>query len=281
MRKFFAKLAIPAIVAVISILGTLLTQQYLQVKAKPNLRKDILRTDLSGLTPDIRKQIGLVPINYTLQNISRSTAQNVSVFVKADSLLTIQDLKFSQESEDHQVGMADPHAFKINAPSIRPNGLLSFQILTTASNNLTFSELSDNANFITTKGSEATQSTGNSYFGWAVVLFVVLLWLPIIGILVYVFWQAGKVWRNLETSETPPEIKTKLIVLLIALYIYDSLIIGSTSILQAWLPLPRIRFDELISIFLLYLLITRYRLVEQWIKVMIEKHRKRNDNPPA
>jgi hypothetical protein len=274
MKTFFKKLSVPSVVALLTIIGTLLAQQFLLSKEKPNLKREIIRTDLSGLSPDVKKQIALVPINYSLQNTSRSAAQNVSVFVKSDSLLTIADLKFTQESEDHQISMPDPHELKVNAPSIRPNGILSFQILTTANNNMNFSELADNANIITSKGAVAGQNGNTTLLAWGVVGFVVLIWLPIISILIYLFWQVGKIWRNLETSVTPPEIRNKLIILLVALYIYDDLVIGSTSILQAWLPLPRIRFGELISVFLLYLIITRYRLIEEWIKVTIEKHKR-------
>src|SRR5208282_528479 len=161
MKTFLKQLSVPSVVALISIIGTLSAQQFLLSKAKPNLKREIIRTDLSGLSSDVKKQIALVPINYPLQNISRSAAQNVSVFVKSDSPLTIADLKFTQESEDHQISTPDPHELKVNAPSIRPNGILSFQILTTPNNNMNFSELADNAIIITSKGVAAGQN-GNT-----------------------------------------------------------------------------------------------------------------------
>jgi hypothetical protein len=270
MKTFFKKLSIPAIVAVFSIVGTLLSQQFLLAKAKPSLKREIVRTDLSGLSPEVKKQIGLVPINYSVQNISRSTAQNVSIFAKSDSALAIADLKFSQESEDHQISAPDPRELKITAASIRPNGVVSFQILTSASNTINFSELSDNADIITSKA-EAEKQTGNkSFLAWGIGTFFVLIYLPVVSGLIYLFWQIGKSWRNLETSTTPAEIRTKLIVVLVALYIYNDLIIGSTAVLQAWLPLPRINFEELTSMFILYLVATRYKLVEEWLKIKIE-----------
>jgi hypothetical protein len=81
-------------------------------------------------------------------------------------------------------------------------------------------------------------------------------------------------WLNIETALAPPEIKKQLIYLLIGLYIYDNLVLGGFGVLQGWIPLPRIQFNELISMFLLYLLITRYKLIESLITTWIEKNRK-------
>ena len=68
----------------------------------------------------------------------------------------------------------------------------------------------------------------------------------------------------METGVASPEIKKQLIVLIIAIYIYG-LLLGSLGPLGVWIPAPRISFDELISAFIFYLLVTRYKLIENWI----------------
>ena len=278
MKAFIKKLSVPVVVAVISCIlsvsGTLGTQQYILLQSKPNLKKDVVKPDLSGLSPEVKKQITLIPINYSLQNISRSAAQNITIFVRSDTVLNIPDLKFSQESEDYQVSMPDPHELKITAPSIRPNGLLSVQILTPADNSITFSELSDNATIVTSKNAQPSQNGKNALLVWLVVGFGILIWLPILCILIYLFVQIGKYWRTMESDAIQPEIRNRIIILLIAFYIYDDIVIGSTGMFQAWLPLPRINFAELTSIFVFYLIVTRYKLLEEWLKVSIQRQRK-------
>ena len=187
------------------------------------------------------------------------------------------DLNFSRESEDHQLSLPDPHEFKVNVPTIRPGGLVGFQIMTTASNNITFTQLADNAQIVTSRGAEA-QKQKYTLLEIGIVAAVVFFWLPVIAILVRVFWQAGKSWQAIETYTSQPDIRIRLIVLIIILYIYKNVILGSVGIFQAWLPLPRISFDELIRTFLLYLLVTRYRLIEDWISAGITKKRGKQMN---
>ena len=135
---FQKKLLAPSLVALFSIVGTCLVQQWILTKAQPVLKKDIIQTDLSGLSPEVRKQITLLPINYFLQNNSHAPAQHVTITIKSDNLISASDLKFSQDSEDHQLIYADPHEFKVNIPTIRPGGTVGFQIIAPPNNNITF-----------------------------------------------------------------------------------------------------------------------------------------------
>ena len=73
---------------------TCLIQQWILTKAQPVLKKDVIQTDLSGLSPEIKKQITLAPINYSLQNNSHALAQNVTITIRSDNLISATDLKF-------------------------------------------------------------------------------------------------------------------------------------------------------------------------------------------
>jgi hypothetical protein len=187
MKTFLKKLSVPLFVAIFSVLATLGIQQYVLLKATPNLEKQVIQPDLAGLSPEIKKQISLVAVNYTLQNISHSAAKNVSVFIKSDSQIDISTLKFSQDSEVHQVGLSDPHEIKIDVPSIRPNGAVSFQLLIPAGNNVNFSELSDSAVIVQTKGNGTQKALGNNALGVGIVVFATIIWLPVVGTLIYSF----------------------------------------------------------------------------------------------
>jgi hypothetical protein len=267
------KLLVPILISLFSIVGAYVVQQIVLAREKPVLKKDVIRTDLAGLSPEIRQQITLLPINYSLQNNSHAPAKNVTIFIKSDSLVSIPDLKFSQESEDHQLSFPDVHEFKVNVPTIRPGGLVSFQIITTASNNIAFSELADNAQIVTPTTIEA-QKEKSTLVELGIIALAIFVWFPVLTILIYVFWKTGKSWQEIETGTNHPEFRKRLIILIVALYIYNDLILGSFGPIGMWLPLPRINFLELIYAFIFYLLVTRYKLIENWISAMIERQRK-------
>ena len=102
----------------------------------------------------------------------------------------------------------------------------------------------------------------------AVILFV---WLPVLSILIYVFWKTGKSWQKVEANTEHPNFRNRLIILIIALYIYNNLIIGSLGPIGLYLPLPRIKYEEMTAAFVFYLFVTRYKLVENLIVSWIEK----------
>jgi len=276
---FQKKLLAPSLVALFSIVGTCLVQQWILTKAQPVLKKDIIQTDLSGLSPEVRKQITLLPINYFLQNNSHAPAQHVTITIKSDNLISASDLKFSQDSEDHQLIYADPHEFKVNIPTIRPGGTVGFQIIAPPNINITFSELSDNALFETQKGALLhAEKEQTSRMVLAIIAVVVLVWLPVLSVLIYVFVKVGRAWKETDTATEHPDFRKQLIVLIVGLYIYDDLIIGSLGMLGPWLPLPRIRFGELISAFVLYLIVTRYKLIENWLSAKIDSLKREKTN---
>lgn len=250
--------------ATLTQIGNFVVPQLVQSKGKPILLKSVTRTDLSGLPQAVRSQIGLVPITYTLQHSAGAAAQNVTISLKSDSLLQINDIKFTPESENHQFSSADLNTLKINVPTIRPGGLVSFQLLTTATNQIKISELADNAQFITGKEGADAQKQKTIYIEYVLVSIGVMIWLALLCTLIVVVVRTGKSWREIETSTAPPEIRKQLIVLIVAIYIYG-LLLGSLGPLGVWLPAPRISFNELISAFLFYLLVTRYKLIENWL----------------
>jgi hypothetical protein len=216
-----------------------------------------------------------------LQNNSRAPAANVTIFVKSDYPLSTGDLKFTQDSEDHQTIPVDLHEFKVNVPTIRPGGFEGFQLLTPASNNITFSERSDNALFETPSGIGADAAKQKAtLLEWGVGAFALLVWLPVLLILARVFWKVGKSWQEIETGTSHPEFRKRLIILIVAFYIYTDLFLGALGPFGMWLPLPRIQFQELTDAFVFYLLVTRYKLIENWILAIMEKQKANQRNEP-
>jgi hypothetical protein len=257
-------------VAIVSIFLTYAIQQLIEAKGRPVLVKEVIQTDLSSLSADVQRQILLVPVTYTLRHSAGAAAQNVTISIKTDTIVSIADLKFSSESEDHQCSSPDPHTIKVNVPIIRPGGLVNMQLLTTATNQIKFSELSSNAQFTTTKGGVEVQQKKQTFLKYTLFGVGAVIWLTVIFTIIYIILRTKKSWQEMETNTTAPEIKKPLIILIVAIYIYN-LILNSFGVLGPWLPAPRISFDDLISAFLFYLLITRYKLIEKWISAKIER----------
>ena len=257
------KIILATVTCLLTLLGNYWLTYFVQEKAKPVLVKDIYLTDLSGLPPELQKQIPLVPIKYSLQHKSGAVAQNLTVLIKSDLLLSISDLKFSVESEDHQFGMVDSQTFKINIPAIRPNGQVSFQIIVPASSKITFTELAQNAQIVFAKDLES-QKQKNSIYETCMIVAAILLWVAFIVWVSFLVWRIGKWWRDKEGAATPDEVKNKVVYLIAILFIYQ-VATGSLGPFSGFLPVPHIPFSDIISAFILYFLVTRHKLIETWL----------------
>ena len=224
----------------------------------------MLRTDLSGLPSDILRQLPLIPLNYTIKHSVGLAAENVTILIRGDSPLNIANVKFSPDSESCQSTMTDPSTIKINVPTIRPGGLLSFQLIAPASSKITFSELASNAKIVNSKDLEDQTKKSTTRIQMCIIGLGVVVWLGLVIVVGAVLWQIGKWWEKVDGGNAPPEFKHRLITAIIILFIY-SMVVNSLGPFGGFLPIPRIFFSDFTSAFILYLLVTRYKLVEAWL----------------
>ena len=75
----------------------------------------------------------------------------------------------------------------------------------------------------------------------------------------------------MESGASLPELRRRLIVVIVVLIIYN-VVLGSFGPLGGMVPAPRIPFRDLTAAFLLYLLITRYKLIEGWLTARKESN---------
>jgi hypothetical protein len=257
------KLIVAIATCVLTLVGEYVLQQVIQQKARPILTKEVYRTDLSGLPKEVQDKIPLVPIKYSLRHAAGGTVQNITVLIKTDAPLSISDVKFASESEDHDFGLIDQHTFKVRVPAIRPGGGVSFQLITPVANQITFSELADNAQILTSAELEAKNSK-RSIYEIGIITAATVLWLALIAWVITIIWQIGKWWQDKEPRANENELRKKVITLIVAVLIYG-VATGSLGPIGAWLPVPHFSFGDLLDGFVLYLLITRYRLIEAWL----------------
>lgn len=249
-------------------IGNYELQQIYQKTAKPVLLRNIVRTDLTGLPPEVQAKIPLVPITYSLQHQGAGLpALEVTISIKGEQPLSIADLQFSSDSEPHEVVTADPHTVKVNVPEIRPNGLVHFQLMTSPASRLEFSELSDNAKIIDSKDAGQNGPSSAVVKILIMVLFVGI-WGGIVGTLCTLLWKMGNWWYNMDTGEAHPKLKRRLITVVVLILMYN-IVVWSLGPVSGFLPLAHISTDDLVGAFLLYLLVTRYKLVEKWVQSSI------------
>jgi hypothetical protein len=258
------KLILVFVTALVTLVGQFELQQLLQKKLKPVLVTSVLRTDLSGLPPAILQQLPLIPLNYTIKHNYGNEADNVTILIHGDTALNIANIKFSPDSEPCQTTMPDPSVIRINVPIIRPGGLLNFQIIAPASSKIFFSELSSNAKIINAKKLEDENQKSTTRIQMCIIGLGVIVWLGLVIAVGFALWQMGKWWEKIDNGDAPPEFKHHLIVSIVVLFIYN-IVVNSFGPLGGLLPIPRISFDDFTGTFILYLLVTRYKLVEAWL----------------
>ncbi len=155
--------------------------------------------------------------------------------VKSDALLSINDLKVSPDSEAYSRGLADPHTIKINVATIRPSGLVSLQLITPVSNQVSFSELAENAQIITAKDLQA-QKQKTSRIQAIIIGLCLVIWLGLVITVCTLIWKMGKWWEGMESGASLPELRRRLIVVIVVLIIYN-VVLGSFGPLGGWCPL--------------------------------------------
>jgi len=260
------KIIIVVMSAVLALGGNYAFQIILREQAKPVLLKDVYRPDLSNLPQQIQQQVPLVPIKYSLKHNGGNVAKNLTIWIKSDSNLAIVELRFTPDSEVYQCTQSDPRSIKVDVPKIRPNGFVSFDMMTSVNNQVNFTELSEDAEVLTLKEFEARMQKTSITQVISIVGIIagIVLWVLLIYIACIVLWRTGKWWQDMESGISRPELKKRLIVFIVALLMYN-VAVSSLGPVSGFLPVPRLSFESLFYAFLLYLLITRYKLLDDWL----------------
>jgi hypothetical protein len=273
------KATIPIAVAVVTLVGQYFISRKLQERTKPILVKDVYSPDLSALPTEIQKQVPLIPIRYSLRHYSGGPAHNITVFIKSTSHIISTGIHFSEDSEAYTVADAGTNSITINVPQIRPNGYINFDFMKAVTNDITFTERSEDALILTPSAAQQQQQRNILYINLAIAVCVVA-WVTIVSLAVAFIWRLKRWWLEYE-GNSPDAIFRKRIMLFVIVIISYNVLVASLGFLAGFLPIPRISTDEIFSGVILYLLLTRYKLVVKWL----ESHTngdtvERKDEPP-
>jgi hypothetical protein len=262
------------IVSIISVLATLIGKPAIEAKFResqaPVLVKEIDKPDFSGLPNDLQKQITVLPIRYTLENKTGGTARNVTVFINSSASVTLPEVKFNAVSEPYNITQTNPNSLRIEVPAIRPAGTISFDLLAAPDSKVEFKELAAEGK-IESKESFASQEKKFTIFTIGAIAGVLILWLSLLIVAIFAFVKIGARWRQMEGTDTGIN-RNQLIGLFIIATVYN-MVVDSTGPFGAFLPLPHIYFTNLFYTFLLYLLITRYKLIEAILQNIAARNR--------
>jgi len=261
-KKLLVGASIAVIGAVIGQLIPLAANAWIKTKVKPVLVREAPNWNPSTLPLAVQKQITYVPVNYTLRHNSGLAADHVTVFVKSDLPISPADVTFTSDSEVHQLTASDPHTLRIDIPEIRPSCLVSCQIIATNTAHLEFAEVGAYADFVDAKDlpNQAKKSATKEIL---IVSGVAAFWLAGLVFAIYVFVRVGRYWK--ETDAQAQLYNRRLLIgFIIGLIIYN-LVLGSLGPIGMWIPLPRFSIEEVTSAFILFLIVTRYQLVEAWL----------------
>lgn len=267
------------IISVVSVcVGTLLAlfgkpyiEQKIQERKVPILLKKIYRTDITGLSEELQRKITVLPVKYTLEHKVGGSAKNLTIYMRSETSISPSELSFGEKFEDYITKQVDKNSIKIDIPTVRPGGIITFELLTGINNKIQFQELVEVGKI----HSEESYKVQDKQFEYLIIVGIVLfviIWGSVIIIIIYGVLKVRVYWRNMELSpdRTSGNIRGPLITLMIIIILYN-LIQNSLGAVSGFLPLPYISFGSLFYAFSLYLLITRYKLIEDVLKKIVGK----------
>jgi hypothetical protein len=255
--------AIPIAVCILTLLGQYLFNKKLQEHIAASLVKDVYTPDLSTLPAEIQKQIPLIPVRYSLRHFTGPPAHGVTIFVKSVSGVSPPDIRFTPESESHTAVQTDTNSITIDVPQIRPGGFIGFDILTAVSNKIVFSERSEDAQLFNPSDVEQRKQQTSWLQTWGIA-FLVVLWIAIVSLVIAFVWRFKKWWTEYEVTGPDATFRKRLLFFVLMIVCYN-ILISSLGVFAGFLPIPRVSLSDLYEAVFLYLLLTRYKLIVNWL----------------
>jgi hypothetical protein len=274
--KFYQQLLITLFAVILTSVLTLVIKPYIDQKLNESSIAKLVKVvdipDISKFPEDIKKQVTSCVIKYSLENKAGGIGEKLSIWVISDKPLMASQLKLKPGSEVSHISFENPSSFRIDADEIRPTGYISFELVSKTDTKIIFNEKIGKGG-IFSPDEFKKQNNIEEYKVGIMVIFCIVLWFVWVGIFVYVAWKSGRKWRDFDVNNDllDQKMRGSLISLLIFILIYN-LILSSLSVVGGFLPVPRISFDEIFYLFAAYLLITKFKIIEELIKCKITEN---------
>lgn len=254
---------IPVVVCILTLFGQYRFNKKLQEHIAPSLVKDVYTPDLSTLPSEIQKQIPLIPVRYSLRHFAGPPAHSISIFVKGTLPVEASDIRFAPESESHNTVQTDTNSVTIDVPQIRPGGFIGFDILAAVSNKVVFSERSADGLVFSPADVEKRKQQTSWLQTWGIALLVVL-WISVVFVALAFIWRFKKWWTDYDVTG-PEALFRKRIIFFVMMIVCYNILVASLGVFGGFLPIPRIPINDLSGAVFLYLLVTRYKVIVNWL----------------
>ena len=267
------------IVAIVSVaLGSVLTlvvkpyiDQKIEERKVPVLVREVYRPDVSGFPAELKRQVTVLPVKYTLEHKAGGSAQNLSIFVSSDGSISPSELKFARWFEDYTPKQIDKNSIRIDIPTVRPGSGVTFELLSDVNNKIQFQEVLGVGRVLGVEAYAAQVQKTDIAIKVGIGV-AILAWLFLIGIVIFVFRRVRAYLHDMDIGRERPResIRGPVLTFLVGMMVYDT-VRGSLGPLTPFLPLPYFSFSAFFYAFCLYLLITRYKLLEDVLKNVVGK----------
>jgi hypothetical protein len=273
--KMRQKLIITIVSAIVGSALTLVGKPYINKRIEerkvPILVKEVYIPDMSSLPLELKRQVTLLPVKYTLEHKAGGTAKNVSILVNSDSAITPSEIKFSKWFEDYTTKQIDKNSIRIDIPIVRAGSTVTFELLSQANSKIQFQELVEVGRILSVERYQAQLKKSDTAVKVGIVV-IILIWILLIGIIIFFFQRVRTFWQgmDIEQNRTRENIRQALIKFIIIIMVYN-IIRGSFGPISGFLPLPYFSFSSFFYAFCLYLIVTRYKLLEDVLKKIVQK----------
>jgi len=272
-QKLFISLASVIVGGLLTLIGKPYIDEKIQERKIPVLVKEIYRPDVSGLSEELQRQVTILPVKYTLEHKVGGSAKNLTIFINSDSAITPSEIRFAKW-EAYTCIQVDTNSIKIDIPTVRPGSVVTFELLAKINNTIQFQELVEVGKILSVASYKAQDKKSELLIKSGIVV-IVLIWISFIVIVILVVLRVRIYWRDMETGihKKDGNIREPLIKLIIIILLYN-IIRSSLGPFGGILPLPFFSFSTFFYAFCLYLIITRYKLIEDVLIKILGRNNK-------
>lgn len=246
--------------ALITIIGQPYVNQLFEEAKTPKLTKDVRSTNINQLPPEVKNQISLVTSRYSIQHISGGTAENLTIDIVTSEDIPLANLVVDPSSEPHQIDAINGNRFKIEVPSIRPGGLISYEITHSPNISIESSEIIGQGEIDVFQWSGSV--SGMEWYQYLLLAAFIILWIVII----YIAWRAlnraAQHFVSLEATGTEDRKNSKLASILVGLVSFNFISRMDLGIID----LPSIPIGDMFYALLIYIIVTNYTALKKSIR---------------
>jgi len=247
--------------SLVTVLGAPIVEDWLSSNKEPLLLSEISKPSLNGLEESVQDQIKTISTTFSAQHTQGSSAEKITLIVKGTMDLDDKSIAVSSNADTHKIKLVSPTEAHIDFPAIRPTNGFSVTIIHSPQNQITFDHLIDNGKIVGRYAYEQQNSTVNNPIFLVLILFTILALLIVLMFVAGYYGAKNIVNKEEQLNEITKNNRVFIASIIIGAFVYNVLIEN----LSDSLPLPELKFSEVLCAVLLYLLLSNYDKLKAWL----------------